>query len=74
MEFVRTGDMKMAIGLVDYLADGYIERDGEQIPCQIGYNEYMDAEDNIRCEAEYIFIKDGITENGTHYYAEMIAI
>ncbi len=74
MEFTRTGKIKKAEGLVDFLAEGYIEREGEEIPCQIGYNTYMDAEDDIRLEADYIFLKDGITESGTHYYAETIRI
>ena len=74
MTYTRTGDMKMAAGLVDYLADGYIERDGDQIPCQIGYNEYEDADGEVTCKAEYIFIKEGVTEYGTHYYADTIAL
>lgn len=69
--FTVTGELsdKLNKGLVDYLADGYIERDGEKIPCQIGFV----AMDSL-IEATHIFIKDGITENGTHYYAETIEI
>ena len=70
-KFTVTGELsnKLNEGLADYLADGYIERDGEKIPCQIGFI----AVDGL-IEATYIFIKDGITENGTRYYAETIEL
>lgn len=68
--FTITGEKKAVKGgLVDFLADGYIERDGEKIPCQIGFTEY-----NCVTEASHIFIKDGITENGTHYEAQTIEL
>jgi len=56
-------------GLVDFIADGYINRDGERIPCKIGFTEFSDEP-----EVTHIFIKDGITENGTHYDAETIEL
>lgn len=75
MNYTRTSDMrKQNNGMADYLADGYIERDGEKIPCQIGFTEWMDSDDQIHIDADYIFIKSGITENGTHYDAETICI
>lgn len=55
--------------LVDYLAQGYIERDGEKIPCRIGFNKFSD-----KLEPAYIFIDNGITESGNHYDAETINI
>ena len=69
--FTVTGELsdKLTEGLADYLADGYIERDGEKIPCQIGFI----AMDSL-IEATHIFVKDGITESGVHYYAETIEI
>lgn len=53
--------------LVDFVSDGYIERDGEKIPCEIGYTNFSGE-----TEATHIFIKSGITENGTHYCSETI--
>lgn len=68
--FTITGEKKATKGgLVDFLADGYIERDGEKIPCQIGFTEF-----NGEAEATHIFIKSGITENGTHYEAQTIEL
>ena len=74
-QFTVTSEMKkQSNGLVDYLADGYIERNNEKIPCQIGFTEWMDSADIIHTNADYIFIKEGITEAGTHYSAETICL
>lgn len=68
--FTITGEKKAVKGgLVDYLAEGYIERDGERIPCEIGLTDF-----NGEIEATHIFIKSGITENGTHYNAQTIEL
>lgn len=56
-------------GMVDYTIDGYLLRDSERIPCTLGYCDFFG---NI--ELTHIFIKEGITENGTHYYSETIEI
>ena len=68
--YTITGKLKeVEHGLVDYVTDGYIERDGDKIPCEIGFIH------GIEPVPTHIFIKkDGITENGTHYYAETIEI
>lgn len=70
---------KVKNGLVDYVAAGYIERDDERIPCEIGFTVWGysgDPRDRLEeeIEATHIFIKDGVTENGTHYNAETIEI
>lgn len=77
--YTVTGNIKKTSGLVDYIADGYVMRKGERVPCMIGFTvcgyTYTDED---RGEAElavtYIFIKDCVTESGTHYYAETIEI
>ena len=70
IEFSTTGKMKkLQHGLVDYLADGYIEKGSERIPCQIGYTEFGN-----KIEPTHIFIKDGITSSGHHYSAETISL
>ena len=56
-------------GLVDFLADGYIIRDNDRIPCQVGFTKFGDE-----VEATHIFIKNGITDSGNHYEAETIEI
>ena len=67
---------KVNHGLVDYVADGYIDRDGEKIPCKVGfmttYANENDAYNDVI--ATHIFINDGITADGTHYYAETIEL
>lgn len=74
-QFTITSEMKRQNNAqVDFLADGYIERVGEKIPCQIGFTEWMDSDGDIHVDADYIYIKDGITENGTHYNAETICV
>jgi len=60
-------------GLVDYVADGYIDRDGEKIPCLVGFTEFGFATDPETI-VTHIFIKDGITADGTHYEAETIEV
>jgi hypothetical protein len=76
VNYTITGEKKKVRGeMVDYLADGYIERDGEKIPCKVGFTEYYSAwDDRINVDPSHIFIKEGITENGTHYEAETIGI
>ena len=75
MNYTITSDKKKQNnGIVDYLADAYVEIGGEKIPCQIGFTEWMDSDDQIHIDADYIFIKSGITENGTHYNAATICI
>jgi len=70
VEYILTGEKKKVNhGLVDYVVPGYIERDGEHIPCEVGFTEF-----NNVLEATHIFITDGITNNGTHYCAETIEI
>lgn len=65
--YTITGPLKkISHGLVDFLAPGYIIRYGEKIPCEIGF---LDEK-----EATHIFIKEGITTNGTHYYAQTIEL
>lgn len=56
-------------GLVDYEMEGYIIRDGEEIPCKIGFTDFSTGR-----EITHIFIDDGITESGTHYYKETIEL
>lgn len=74
--FKATGELvrQNKEGLVDFLAEGYIMRGKEKIPCKIGYTEWLDNNNVFHLEPDYIFIEDGITENGTHYEAETIII
>lgn len=70
VEFTTTGKMqKLQHGLVDYLADGYIEGNSSRIPCQIGYTDFKGE-----IEPTHIFIQDGVTTSGEHYYAETIEL
>lgn len=70
--YTITGEMrKQKEGLADYLADGYIQRGEDRIPCEIAFLEITINGEPHR-EPYYIFIKDGITESGNHYYAERI--
>ena len=76
-EFFVTGEIRpVKHGLVDYIANGYLLRDGEKIPCEIGYISYHDDDAVIGIERmkSHIFIKNGITENGTHYDAQTIEL
>ena len=56
-------------GLVDYVKNGYYLMNGEKIPCEVGF---IDMGTVIK--ATHLFVKDGVTENGTHYYKETIEI
>lgn len=68
-----TGDLKKQnVGIVDFLAEGYIIRGGERIPCELGW--IADTEDEVGFKPDYIFIKQGITEAGTHYCSETICL
>lgn len=68
-QFTITGEAKkVKAGLVDYVADGYIERDGDKIPCLVGLIN------GVELVPTHLFIKDGVTDNGTHYYAETIEL
>lgn len=73
MRAIRTGEIKPIIGIVDFVAKGYISKDGDRIPCEIGYNEDITPDGDTILRAEYVFIKrDGITERGNHYYKSTI--
>lgn len=70
MEIKVTGKAtQVKHGLVDYEAEGYIIKDGERIPCRIGYTDF-----SFGVVATHLFIDDGITESGTHYYKETIEL
>lgn len=69
----RTGMIKTHTGICDHIAFGEIERNGEWIPCRIGYDEYDDGEEYSLVPA-FVFISDGITANGNHYYRETIVL
>lgn len=64
----RTGKIKFTSGLVDYETEGIFHTGLHKIPCTIGY---VDSRDNFTgkayLEPVYLFIKDGVTENGIHY-------
>lgn len=70
-------------GLVDYIATGFMLRDKEEIPCEIGFTQYISSLDNTGnvveggfyyTKATHIFIKAGITASGHHYEDETIEI
>ena len=71
---------KVKNGLVDYIVDGELLRDGVAIPCEIGFtiwgytrnNDEDPGEEEI--EIDYIFIKEGVTADGVHYEAETIKL
>lgn len=70
---------KQKKGLVDYLQDGVLIRDGKRIPCEIGWTIWGYCgcpEDRMdeQLEVSYIFVKDGILDDGTHYYKETIKL
>lgn len=56
-------------GLVDYTREGYLLRDNEKIPCLIGYTDYSGI-----IEPTHLFIGNGVTDSGNHYYAETITL
>lgn len=82
IKITRTGEAKpVAHGLVDYIAEGMIERDGERIPCEIGFTQYHSSfndrgemQDFYYMEKTHIFIKAGITASGHHYEDETIEL
>ena len=57
-------------GLVDLTCDGYIDFDGERVPCAIGYTIYASDEYGDHIEATHAFVSDCITESGTNFNAE----
>ena len=69
----RTGLIKAHTGICDHIAFVEIERNGEWIPCRIGYDEHDDGEEYSLVPA-FIFIGGGITENGNHYERETIEL
>lgn len=69
MKFTVTGEMKeVNKGLVDYIAKGTVEIEGETVKCDIGFTEFSEG-----IEATHIFIKDHY-EGDTHYFAETIEL
>lgn len=54
-------------GLVDYTLDGYVDMGDFDAPCKIGF---YDGED----EPVYIFVDDGVTDDGYHYEKDTIAL
>lgn len=72
---IRTGDLEPAIGLVDYIAVGLMQyEDGERCLCTIGYIEDETPDNETVARAEYLFINDVITENGSHFCKETIKL
>lgn len=70
--YTITGEMrKQKEGWADYLADGYVQRGEDMVPCEIGFVEVTYDGEPIR-EPFYIFIKDFISESGNHYHSERI--
>lgn len=67
---IRNGELKRTNGLVDFLASGIYGE--EKIPCQIGYIEDTDTFGDKIALPAYIFIDDGVTEDGNHYYKATI--
>ena len=69
--FKRTSMLKaIEHGLVDYVATGFITREEEEIPCEIGYTDFYPD----RIDPSHIFIKAGITASGTHFEDETIEL
>ena len=69
--YTITGDLEpVKNGLVDFIATGILHRDGIEIPCYIGFTHF----ENYEITPTFIFIKDGITSDGTGYYSETIEI
>lgn len=66
LDIRRTGELKAVNWLVDYIADGECLMGSEWIPCRIGYIEF-ECDDVCENEPWYVFFKDGVTDNGTHY-------
>lgn len=71
IEFTATSNLKNTEeGWLDHLQDGYIKRNGEKIPCQLGYAYRGGAS----TEPAVLFIKKGITAKGNHYESETIEV
>lgn len=67
----RTGELTATpAGLTDFTAPAEIIRDGEKVPCIIGYTDYNRG----ALEPTHIFTRAGITAGGTHYSAETISL
>lgn len=66
MKAIRKGEIKKATGLVEYVAEGFIEETAAE--CEIGYMEF-----NGIYEATHIFIPDQYVGD-THYEAETIEL
>lgn len=58
-------------GLVDFEADAILEREDFLIPCKVGFMKLESEDEPV---ATHIFIKDGITKDGFHYYKETIEL
>lgn len=77
---ITGGLKKVKDGLVDYIASGEVIRNGKKIPCEIGFTiwgytrNHPEERGEAEVEATHIFIKDGITSDGTHYNAETIEL
>ena len=71
INFKVTGRIKKtgSGSLVDFIANGEIERDGELIPCEVGYYDMATG-----LIPAFIYIQDGITENGNHHNKETIKL
>lgn len=70
----RTGKIKLTSGLVDYAADGILHlHDTGDVPCKIGYVEYVNNNNEFILQPTHIFIQnDGVTKEGNHYSKETI--
>lgn len=70
---VRTSDLESETGLVDYIANGIMKRDGFDIPCKLGYVIFEE-----KILPTYVFIDEAIVENSkgetTHVFADTIEI
>ena len=70
---IRTGAIRTAKGIVDFIATGELRGGGDRIPCEIGYYEDTTPDNIDILRAAYVFIKrDGVTESGNHYYKETL--
>lgn len=63
-------------GLVDYVLDGYLLRDGHKIPCEIGYTNVSDDPFVIGLDyvKTHIFIKKCVLDDGYEVEAETITL
>ena len=73
--FKETGKMiECKDGLVDLICKGVLYKGAYKVPCLIGYRVYGEDENGYLCEPTHIFVDDGITDDGYHYYAETIEL